>query len=1104
MKKVVAILLCVVMMLVGTPVALAADDAVIKVSDVKVNPGDTVSVTISLENNPGITGARIFVDYNSDVLTLKNVENGNVFAGTAPVLSPSFDVVPYQLQWSIGVKDMTDDGVLATMIFDVNENAEDGKYDISLTYDQEDIFNTKFENVHFDVSNGTVEISSGPATIDDFTYEIKDGGIVITGYVGTSGSVKIGSEYEIEGTVYKVIGIAESAFEGNEIVRSVEIPETVQYVGDYAFYDCTSLVKVTVLGKNTVLGEKSLGYYMINRRLDGVTKGFTIYGYTGSTAEAYAGTEEEITFVALSEECSHNYIEKVVAPTCVTEGYTIYVCDLCGESYIDKYVDKLGHSFTNYVSDKNATCEKDGTKTAKCDRCDLTDTIIDEDSKLGHSFTNYVSDKNATCEEDGTKTAKCDRCDLTDTIADEDSKLGHSFTNYVSDKNATCEEDGTKTAKCDRCDATDTIIDEGSKLGHSFTNYVSDKNATCEEDGTKTAKCDRCDLTDTIADEDSKLGHSFTNYVSDKNATCEEDGTKTAKCDRCDATDTIIDEGSKLGHSFTNYVSDKNATCEEDGTKTAKCDRCDATDTIIDEGSKLGHSFTNYVSDKNATCEEDGTKTAKCDRCDLTDTIADEGSKLGHSFTNYVSDKNATCEEDGTKTAKCDRCDATDTITDEDSKLGHKYGEWKHDAGTKAHIRVCENDSTHIESEECTFNSEVTKEVGCIENGIRTFTCTVCGYSYDETIAAPGHKDNDGNGVCDVCGMNICKHEGADHIYAVKATCASTGNIEYYHCEKCGLYAKDESFKAVIEKSNIITAVDPENHSGKTEIRNAKAASCEADGFTGDTYCLACNAKIADGKKIDKLGHSFTNYVSDKNATCEEDGTKTAKCDRCDATDTITDEGTKLGHSFTNYVSDKNATCEEDGTKTAKCDRCDATDTITDEGTKLGHSFTNYVSDKNATCEKDGTKTAKCDRCDATDTVTDEGTKTGHTVVIDAAVAATCKSTGLTEGKHCSVCGAVIVPQKVTEKLSHNFVKIGEVEATCTKDGYTICECTECGEQEKTDIVKALGHTDADDDGTCDVCGAEVTGFKSVEEFMNWVTMMLILVFKFLSMIAAS
>ena len=42
--------------------------------------------------------------------------------------------------------------------------------------------------------------------------------------------------------------------------------------------------------------------------------------------------------------------------------------------------------------------------------------------------------------------------------------------------------------------------------------------------------------------------------------------------------------------------------------------------------------------------------------------------------------------------------------------------------------------------------------------------------------------------------------------------------------------------------------------------------------------------------------HSFTNYVSDNNATTEKDGTKTAHCDYegCTATDTITDEGSKL------------------------------------------------------------------------------------------------------------------------------------------------------------------------------------------------------------------
>ena len=52
-------------------------------------------------------------------------------------------------------------------------------------------------------------------------------------------------------------------------------------------------------------------------------------------------------------------------------------------------------------------------------------------------------------------------------------------------------------------------------------------------------------------------------------------------------------------------------------------------------------------------------------------------------------------------------------------------------------------------------------------------------------------------------------------------------------------------------------------------------------------------------------------------------------------TDTKPDVGSALGHSFTNYISDGNATYEQDGTKTAKCDRCDATDTIPDPGSRL-------------------------------------------------------------------------------------------------------------------------------------------------------------------------
>ena len=45
---------------------------------------------------------------------------------------------------------------------------------------------------------------------------------------------------------------------------------------------------------------------------------------------------------------------------------------------------------------------------------------------------------------------------------------------------------------------------------------------------------------------------------------------------------------------------------------------------------------------------------------------------------------------------------------------------------------------------------------------------------------------------------------------------------------------------------------------------------------------------------IPALNHDFKTYIYDNNATCEADGTETAKCERCDATDTRTAKGTKL------------------------------------------------------------------------------------------------------------------------------------------------------------------------------------------------------------------
>ena len=113
-------------------------------------------------------------------------------------------------------------------------------------------------------------------------------------------------------------------------------------------------------------------------------------------------------------EHEHRYDAVATAPTCTEQGYTTHTCR-CGDSYVTDYTNPLGHSFTNYVSDGNATCTQDGTKTAVCDRCDATDTKPDVDSAHGHDFSEWTVVEEATQTADGLESRPCYHCGLEET-----------------------------------------------------------------------------------------------------------------------------------------------------------------------------------------------------------------------------------------------------------------------------------------------------------------------------------------------------------------------------------------------------------------------------------------------------------------------------------------------------------------------------------------------------------------------------------------------------------------------------------------------------------------------------------------------------------------
>ena len=69
--------------------------------------------------------------------------------------------------------------------------------------------------------------------------------------------------------------------------------------------------------------------------------------------------------------------------------------------------------------------------------------------------------------------------------------------------------------------------------------------------------------------------------------------------------------------------------------------------------------------------------------------------------------------------------------------------------------------------------------------------------------------------------------------------------------------------------------------------------------------------------------HEYGEYVSDNNATCTEDGTKTAKCVLCGVNHSIIEEGTALGHEMGEWIVIEEPTYLTEGVEERKCSRCD-------------------------------------------------------------------------------------------------------------------------------------------------------------------------------------
>ena len=298
-------------------------------------------------------------------------------------------------------------------------------------------------------------------------------------------------------------------------------------------------------------------------------------------------------------------------------------------------------------------------------------------------------------------------------------------------------------------------------------------------------------------------------------------------------------------------------------------------------------------------------------------------------------------------------------------------------------------------------------------------------------------------------------------------------NGRFATVEKCSLcdYARYDytAAKAVIAdyygvvdgKPHTITVSDLSEAGVRTSIRYGNSAdSCtmtSAPNYTEEGQYMVYY-EITYTYKGKEMTENGVAKVWLRDESTKDDGACACGCGNpnCGCQDKncggncCTDKGCGKDHHFTLLDSVK-AGCTSLGYDRYLCAECGKIEKR-DYVDSLGHAWQSIVI-RDATCEADGKQLELCSRCgEMKQTATPKGEHKYRTY----SVAPTCTNPGYTV-RECSVCGDRHI-EDITAALPHNY-ESHVIAATCENGGKTIHRCDGCGSSFVTDYTDALGHS---------------------------------------------
>ena len=270
----------------------------------------------------------------------------------------------------------------------------------------------------------------------------------------------------------------------------------------------------------------------------------------------------------------------------------------------------------------------------------------------------------------------------------------------------------------------------------------------------------------------------------------------------------------------------------------------DKLDVTVGEPEAKANAISNGTL-SNTTCRQSGSKFYYADG-KVTVKVTAAKNEHAHVWDEGTTTA-ATCEADGSVVKHCtvEGCTATDTTTIK--ALGHDYGEF-----------------------------EETTPATCTEAGLKTRKCSRCNDIDAVEIPATGHKDQNDDKKCDVCGDFLDHEEVAVTDAKVDATCTEAGKTEGSHCAICG---------------EVITAQEVIPAKGHTLVEiPAVAATCTTEGKTAGKKCSVCGTVTVAPETVD-INPDAHDYSDDAEECklCHKPKTVVAEMSALEASYTVTE-----------------------------------------------------------------------------------------------------------------------------------------------------------------------------------------------------------------------